>query len=432
MEKGWKRTPAHSKSTELGPCVDRRGLSDRIVLVLGLAVLLNYVDRANLATAAPLLQDELSLSATQIGVLLSSFFWVYAPAQLLAGWLVHRFDIRIVLAVGLSVWGLATVMTGLAAGFVSILLLRLILGFGESAMFPAWQLILTRQTAEHERGRANGFIGAGQGVGPLLGTLFGGLAMARFGWRVMFIGLGIITLMWLWPWFVVTRARSLDAAPEHSVASVSYPAILRRREFWGAALGHFSINYAFYFVITWLPTFLVKAGGFTVSQMAGVGAAIYGIYAVATAMAGTVSDRWIHRGASTTFVRKTFALTSAAGTAVTIAGSALVEPRTAVWLLGAAGVFLGLSTPTMFAMTGTLAGPRAAGRWAGAQNVAGQVAGIIAPVVTGFIVDRTGSFAWAFALAAASAVLAFVAWGIVIRRVETVLWPGDLAAVSVR
>jgi len=405
-------------------------LSDAVILVLGLAVLLNYVDRANLATAAPLLQDELSLSSAQIGVLLSSFFWVYAPAQLLAGWLVHRFDIRLVLAAGLTLWALATAMTGAAVGFASILVLRLILGLGESVMFPGYQLILARETAEHERGRANGFIGAGQGVGPMLGTLFGGLAMARFGWRVMFVGLGVITLVWLWPWFIVTRHRHFDGPSEEEAAAVSYAAILRRREFWGAALGHFSINYAFYFVITWLPTFLVKAGGFTVSQMAGIGAAIYGVYAVSTALAGAVSDRWIRHGGSTTLVRKTFALSSAIGAAVTIACSALVEPRAAVWLLAAAGVFFGLSTPTMFAMTGTLAGPRAAGRWAGAQNVAGQLAGIIAPIVTGLIVDRTGAFSWAFVVSAASAILALVAWGVVIRRVETVQWPEDLIAAS--
>ena len=395
-----------------------------MLLVLGLAVLLNYVDRANLAIAAPLLQDEFSLSGTQIGLLLSSFFWVYAPGQVLAGWLVHRFDIRSVLAAGLGLWALATAMTGLAGGFLSILLLRLILGLGESVMFPGWQLILARRTAEHERGRANGIIGAGQGVGPMLGTLFGGLAMAHFGWRAMFVGLGIITLLWLWPWFAVTHGRDFNAPPEDGVApSVSYLLILRCREFWGTALGHFCINYAFYFVITWLPTFLVKAGGFTVSQMAWIGAAIYGIYAVATALAGAASDRWILRGGSPTRVRKSFLLTSALGTAVAVASSALVEPRTAVWLLGAAGVFFGLSTPTMFAMTGTLAGPRAAGRWAGAQNVAGQLAGVVAPVVTGLIVDRTGAFSWAFAVSAASAVLAMVAWGIVIRRVETVQWP---------
>src|SRR5262245_48132125 len=114
---------------------------------------------------------------------------------------------------------------------------------------------------------------------------------------------------------------------------------------------------------------LVNAGGFTVSQMAAIGAAIYGIYATATAVAGAASDRWIQRGGSPTIVRKTFALTSAIGAAVTIAGSASVEPRAAVWLLAAAAIFFGLSTPTMFAMTTTLAGPRAAGRWAGAQNV---------------------------------------------------------------
>jgi len=409
----------------------RPPLSDGLILVIGLAVLLNYVDRANLATAAPLLQDELSLSAAQIGVLLSSFFWVYAPAQVLAGWLVHRFDIRAVLAAGLTLWGLATAMTGAAVGFTSILVLRLILGLGESVMFPGYQLILARETTEQERGRANGFIGAGQGLGPMLGTLFGGLAMARFGWRAMFVGLGLITLMWLWPWFVVTRRRTFDAPSDHVSTPVSYAAILRRREFWGAALGHFAINYAFYFVITWLPTFLVKAGGFTVSQMAGIGAVIYGVYAASTALSGALSDRWIRHGGSTTLVRKTFALTSAFGAAVTIASSALVQPQDAVWLLAAAGIFFGLSTPTMFAMTGTLAGPRAAGRWAGAQNVAGQLAGIVAPIVTGLIVDRTGSFSWAFVVSAVSAIVACLAWGLVIGQIETVQWPANPRPFSV-
>jgi ACS family D-galactonate transporter-like MFS transporter len=90
-------------------------------------------------------------------------------------------------------------------------------------------------------------------------------------------------------------------------------------------------------------------------------------------------------------------------------------------------VFFGFSTGAMFAVTSTLAGPRAAGRWAGAQNVAGQLAGVFAPLLTGIIVDRTGSFSWAFTVSAASAVLAMVAWGVVIRRVATVQWPEELA-----
>jgi MFS family permease len=405
----------------------QQALSRSVILLLGLVVLLNYVDRGSLATAAPLLQDELALSNTQIGLLLSAFFWTYAPAQLIAGWLVHRYDIRIVLAAGVALWAVATAMTGLAGGVASILLWRLILGLGESVTFPSWQLILARHSLEHERGRANGFIGAGQGVGPMLGTLFGGLAMAYFGWRALFIALGIITLLWIWPWLIITRRGSLHAPPAQGLPPVSYLEILRRREFWGAALGHFSINYAFYFLITWLPTFLVKAGGFAIEEMAVIGGAIYGIYGVATAIAGTVSDHWIRRGGSVNRVRKVFALTGAFGAALTIACSANVEPRAAVWLLAAAGVFFGLTTPTMFAMGATLAGSRAAGRWAGAQNLAGQLAGIIAPIVTGIIIDRTGAFSWAFVVSAMFALMAMVAWGIVIRHVAAVRWRDEAA-----
>jgi MFS family permease len=407
---------------------ERRTLSHGLLAVLALAVLLNYIDRGNLATAAPLLQEELSLSGAQMGLLLSAFFWTYAPAQLLAGWLVHRFDIRIVLATGVVLWSVATALTGLAGGFASILMLRLMLGLGESVTFPSWQLIQARHTVEDERGRANGLVGAGQGLGPMLGTLFGGLAMAHFGWRAMFVGLGVITVLWVWPWFAVTR-EGLRSQAGTDPLPVSYVAILRRREFWGAALGHFFINYSFYFVITWLPTFLVRAGGFTLSKMAGIGAVIYGIYAVATVVAGAASDRWIRRGGSVTRVRKSFLLASAIGTAMTIAGCAYVEPRTAVWLLGVSGVFFGLSTPMLFSVGATLAGPRASGRWAGAQNLAGQVAGIFAPAVTGFIIDGTGAFSWAFAVASASAVLALVAWGIVIPKVAPVPWPDVLTTV---
>jgi MFS family permease len=103
---------------------------------------------------------------------------------------VHRFTVRAVLAAGVLPWAVATIMTGLAGGFATILVLRLILALGECVTFPSWQMILTRRTVEHERGRTNGFIGSGQGIGPMLGTLFGGLVMAHLGWRAMFIGLG--------------------------------------------------------------------------------------------------------------------------------------------------------------------------------------------------------------------------------------------------
>jgi sugar phosphate permease len=203
---------------------------------------------------------------------------------------------------------------------------------------------------------------------------------------------------------------------------VSYGAILRRREFWGVALGHFSSNYAFYFVMTWLPTFLVKSAGFSVTRMGQIGAVIFGIYSLSVVSMGTLSDVWARHGASLTRVRKTLILTSNFGAALTIACCVVVEPRHAIWFLGLAGIFFGMGTPMIFTIGATLAGPRAAGRWVGAQNLSGQIAGIIAPLVTGFIVGSTGSFGWAFMISAAVPLAGMIAWGIVLKRVEPLEW----------
>src|ERR1700690_2559575 len=159
------------------------GLPLRVVLVLATAVFINYVDRGNLATASPLLKDEMGLSNSQIGVLLSAFFWSYAPLQPIAGWFAQRFDVRHVLAIGLTIWGTATMLTGLAAAFATLLVLRILLGIGESVAYPCICKLLAQRAPEHERGRANGLIAAGQALGPAFGSLAGGLVMARVGWR---------------------------------------------------------------------------------------------------------------------------------------------------------------------------------------------------------------------------------------------------------
>ena len=137
------------------------GISARVVALLTLAAFINYVDRGNLATAGPLIRDQFDLSNTQLGLLLSAFFWSYTPAQLPAGWLAERLDARRVLAVGLAVWGAATALTGLATGFAMLLVLRVMLGLGESVMYPASFKILAQEAHEGQRGRANGFLAAG-------------------------------------------------------------------------------------------------------------------------------------------------------------------------------------------------------------------------------------------------------------------------------
>ena len=145
--------------------VEPQGVPLRIVVLLAVAVFINYVDRGNLATAGPLLKDELGLSNAQFGALGSAFFLSYAPLQLVAGWLAQRFDVRYVLAAGLIVWAIATALVGLVTSFAALLALRLLLGVGESVTYPCNSKLLAQRAPEHQRGRANGVIAGCQALG---------------------------------------------------------------------------------------------------------------------------------------------------------------------------------------------------------------------------------------------------------------------------
>jgi len=398
------------------------GLGAGVVGLLALAIFINYVDRGNLATAAPLIKDQLHLSNTQIGLLLSAFFWTYTPGLLLSGWLAEKINPYRTLALGVALWSLATAATGLVTGFAALFALRLVLGVGESAGFPCSSKLLAQHLPTHRLGAANGLIGVGLALGPAFGTLTGGLLMARLGWRPVFILFGLVSILWLVPWRGATRHASIHADTYKTPAAPSYLTILKRREIWGAGLGHFAGNYAFYFIITWLPLYLVKARGFSVGQMAELGGLIYVLYAISAQTTGWVSDRWMAAGASDTLVRKTFCVASNLGAAACMLACAVGGPLTSIISLLAAGVFFGFSTATIFAVGQTLGGPSGGGKWIGIQNFFGNFAGIIVPIVTGYVVDRTGHFFMAFALAAVVALFGALGWGVIIRRVEPVVW----------
>jgi MFS family permease len=397
-----------------------------VVLLLALAVFVNMVDRGNLATSAPLLKDALGLTNSEMGVLLSAFFWAYAPALPLAGWMAHRFDVRFVMAGGLALWSVATILAGFATGFATLLIARLLLGLGESATYPCSVRIMAQYLHEEQRGRANGFLGTGQALGPAIGTLFGGVLMAAFGWRAVFIVMGLASLLWLLPWYIVTRRGVSTAAGASGLAPVPFRSILRQRGLWGTAAGLFCLNYGYYFVLSWLPLILVKSRGFSVKEMAVIGGGVYCIHALSCALLGAASDRWIRRGASANRVRKSFIVAGSLGAAVTILLTAKADSSATIWLLGLFGFCSGFTTPMFLAITQTLAGARAASQWYGLQGIAGQGAGILAPIITGVIVDRTGQFEWAFNIAAGVLLLGAFVWAVLVPRIEPVRWPDEM------
>jgi MFS family permease len=163
-----------------------------------------------------------------VGVLLSSFFWTYSAFQIPAGWLADRFDVNWVLAAGFLLWSATTAATGLIHGFSILIVVRLLLGVGESVAYPCYSKILAGHFAEHQRGLANSLIDAGAKCGPALGTLVGGLLMARFGWRPFFVALGLASLLWLPLWFK-RMPRRQEPAFKLSGEAPGIADILRRR-----------------------------------------------------------------------------------------------------------------------------------------------------------------------------------------------------------
>jgi MFS transporter, ACS family, D-galactonate transporter len=413
---------------------DREKLSSplrRVLALLALSVFINYVDRGNLSIAAPLLKDELGLSPWQLGILLSSFFWTYDAFQIPSGWLVDRFDVSWILAIGFFIWSCATAATGAMHTFALLLGARLVLGFGEAIAFPSYAKILARDFSARHRGLANGAISLGQFSGPATGTFLGGYLMARFGWRPFFIVLGLICLAWLIPWFQ-WRPRIPASVPATETRSKSQiRAILKQRSLWGACVTHFCCNYVIYFLLTWLPYYLVRERHFSMQNMGKIGGLAFLICAVSGASSGWVSGHWVPTGPSASRIWKAMLVFGLAGAGLWLMLCVIATPSLSVALLFASSFSYGICNPLLFAGAQTLSGPESAGQWMGVQNFAGNLAGVVAPALTGFLLDRTGFFFWPFAVTFGLTVIGSLSWIIIVGPIEPVAWPAPLAQPAI-
>jgi MFS transporter, ACS family, D-galactonate transporter len=410
--------------------LDRKGRTGKLTAVLallGVSVFINYIDRGNLSIAAPMLKDELGISGSQLGILLSAFFWTYACLQPVSGWLVDRVNVNWVIAGGFFLWSTATAATGMAHAFSTLLAVRLMLGIGESVAYPSYSKIIALHFPEEHRGLANSVISAGLTLGPGFGMLMGGMLMARVGWRPFFIGLGLLSLLWLVPWIKwMPEGRSAIEFAARNAPSL--PEFLRLRSAWGTCVGLFCSNYVNYFLITWLPYYLVRERHFSMQNMAKIGGTAYLLGACFATLSGWLSDRWIVAGATPTRVRKTFAAGGIALAGTFLGLSAVSGPTGCLVLLVAGVIFFGVGSSNIWAITQTLAGPSAAGRWTGFQNFVGNQAGIVGPALTGLVLDRTGHLYWAFAIMTAVALTGTASWVFLVGPVEQVVWHKKLEA----
>ena len=393
------------------------------LILLTISFIINYIDRGNISVAGPLIKKEFLLSDWQLGILFTAFFCTYTGMQFVIGWLVDRVDPNRILAGGFLLWSVATAMTGVVRGFVLLLGMRFVLGVGEAVALPSGSKILAQHLPERHRGFASGMAMSGLKWGNVIGTLGAGFLMAEFGWRPVFLGVGLVSLLWLPAWrkWMPRGGQTV----ERDRRGPRFWQILCQRSFWGTSAGHFATNYLFYFLLTWLPTYLVQERHLSMRGMAGVAGLCYAVDALSAVGTGWLQDSFILRGYSPTRVRKSAMVIGFLMAAVGLMGGSLAGASSYVWWLLAAGFGCGMTGPGLYTFPQTLAGPHAVGKWYGWQNGFANFAGITGPALTGLVLQETGKFVAPFAITAAICLAGALAWVVVVGRVEQVDWgPG--------
>ncbi len=411
------------------PADEARRVRERwfLLAMLVASVAINYIDRGNLSVAATRIADEFHIDEARVGLLHSSFFWTYATFQIVAGWMIDRYSVYWVFAAGYFLWSAATGATGLATGYWSIFAFRLVLGAGESVAYPSYSKLIAKGFPESQRGLANALIDLGCKGGPALGLLIGGTVLTHYNWRTLFIVIGAVSMLWLIPWGVLTR-RAGHAAAADKAANLQpeigpgWMQILSERSAWGTFLGLFCLNYVWYFMLTWLPWYMERARGYQKEQLAIVQALPFFAVGLSSLACGRWSDWLISRGHLASRVRKSF-MVGGLLFAMLLLPSGIVKSRSlALGFLIAACICFGACSSHIWLITQRLAGPLAAGRWTGIQNGIGNLAGIVAPIVTGWIVKRTGKFYIAFLVVTVILFIGAASYMFIVRAIDPVQW----------
>ncbi|MFL9886910.1 MFS transporter [Paraburkholderia agricolaris] len=381
----------------------------RIFGVVFLITLINLVDRISLSIAMPTIAREFALSPTMQGLILSSFFWSYALLQIPGGWLIDRFGPRRVVAGATLLWGVFQTLLGVASGGLSLLLLRVGLGGAEAPLFPAGSKLNALWLSRHERARGAVLMDAGSPLGAAIGGLaISNLILAFGSWRMAFIVAGLATIACGWlAWHYLrdnpalhpgVNAAELEhirerGAPLASAAAISVPeAKPSTRSTVAMCIGRMSWAMIFFGLLTWGPSYLTQARGLSLQQ---IGTSTFFIFlcgALGSLAGGFLCDALCHRGLARGRVVKGMIIVSGLATlAVLAALPSISSAFEAVAVLCLAAFFL-MWGSLYWSLPSLLATPQRVGLLGALMNCAGSVGGISIPLITGFLLQRTGSF----------------------------------------
>ena len=386
-----------------------------------------YMDRLSIAVTAPVIMQELGWNEAALGIILSSFFWGYTLLQIPGGWLADRYGGKIVLCMGVLWWSFFMMITPMAKTVTNMTVVRALMGLGEGVNFPSIQSLTSRWIPSQERSRVMGFTLSGISIGNILAFPLATWIMAVFGWRYVFYIFGLMGFVWCAFWIRIAANRPEEHRTIHPqeleyikanrpeispVKKIPWGKILSKTQVWTLVINHFCVSWGFFMFLTWLPTYLVKAHGFSIKEMGIYSMLPYLAMVIGSNVSGWLADYFIKRTGNITLIRKVFHSVSlfSASVFLILLAQAEAKPLVIIFITLALG---------MLSMTGSTTGPNAmdigpryAGIIMGMQTTAGNIAGVIVPVLVGFIVSFSNRWDLIFYIAAGVLMFGAILWNL--------------------
>ncbi|MGW2324953.1 MFS transporter [Streptomyces sp. NPDC001700] len=442
-------TPATAAPPPLVPDSARPAVSRaRYGLLTSLFIItaINYLDRTNLSVALPHIKDDLHLTATQQGILLSSFGWAYLLLQIPTGRLIDKIGAKLAFGYALIGWSLATAAVVLSRGFGSLVGIRVALGAFEAPAFPSNNRLVVNWFPGSERGRATATYTSGEYIGLAVAAPALSLLTVHFGWRSVFLVTGAVGLLFSVVWFrrVYDRPEQSPKVSVEELAHIQQPdeqesaaavenaseaelstlradlrVLLTNKRLWGMYIGQFASASVLFFFLTWFPSYLVEEKGMGIIKAGFWASAPYLAALVGTLAGGAWSDRMLNNGRSRTVARKLPVMIGFVLASIIVCANFTDSAPLVITFMSIAFFAQGLMQNS-WALFADSVPRRLTGTGGGVFNFMANAGGVLTPLVIGFIVDATGSFTWALGYIAIVVAVGLVAYALLIDRVERI------------
>jgi len=413
-----------------------------IACLLGFGVLVNYFDRVNLSVSKDALNAAFGISAVTFGYLSSAYNWTYAALQLPSGLLLDKFGVRRVGRISTILWAVASFGAAISTGIGGFLAARLLLGIGEAPTFPANSKAVGYWFPKQERSLATAIFDSMAKLSSAIGVPLLGILLLHFGWRWSFAATGFISVLHFILFYAFYRNPSEDQRlteaerqfiakggaqrEDRTRAAKGAPLwyLLRQRRVCGLALGFFGYNYTFYLLLTWLPSYFLAVHHVDLLHSV-VYTSVPWLFATLTdlVIGGWLVDALIQRGWNAVRIRQTVLIGGTSlGLGILGAASARSAGGALLWISISIGG-LSAASPVGWSIPSLIAPKESVGTVGGILNFSNQLAAIAAPIVTGYVVQTTNSYAWAFVAATAILLLSIAAYIFLLGRMEPVPEP---------